>query len=236
MTKIAIVYYSMYTATLPWPMLPLDWRVEAGGACGYLSSSQTLSKKSLLKMGAPPARTTPSSHQPNLLDYDGIIFGESLTLRYDERPIEGRSQATTASTTISTISFDLAIETIYKLTFFSPLYQAFMDATLEACGERVLSLERLVEYSLDGTQGGRSRGQRFPQSPSLLITVSCSLWDTSIQRYFRSMRNHGASPYGSGTLRVQMLHAPALWKSDVAELYVISPPLPPNWQVPSTGC
>jgi NAD(P)H dehydrogenase (quinone) len=77
MTKIAIIYYSMYghIATMA---EAVKKGVEAGGASvDIFQVAETLSEEILGKMGAPPKKDHPIITPDQLVDYDGIIFGVS---------------------------------------------------------------------------------------------------------------------------------------------------------------
>lgn len=77
MTKIAIIYYSMYghVATLA---EHLKKGVEAAGAeCDIFQVAETLNDEILGKMGAPPKKDHPVMDQHKMTDYDGFLFGLS---------------------------------------------------------------------------------------------------------------------------------------------------------------
>eukprot|EP00527_Entomoneis_sp_CCMP2396_P000395 CAMPEP_0198142408 /NCGR_PEP_ID=MMETSP1443-20131203/5203_1 /TAXON_ID=186043 /ORGANISM="Entomoneis sp., Strain CCMP2396" /LENGTH=200 /DNA_ID=CAMNT_0043805405 /DNA_START=169 /DNA_END=771 /DNA_ORIENTATION=- len=75
MTKIAIIYYSMYghMATM---CESIKKGAEAGGAqCDIFQVTETLSEEILGKMGAPPKKDYPIMDVAKMTDYDGFIFG-----------------------------------------------------------------------------------------------------------------------------------------------------------------
>ena len=77
MTKIAIIYYSMYghVATMA---EALKKGVEEGGAtCDIYRVEETLSEEVLGKMGAPPKADHPVITADKMTDYDGFLFGVS---------------------------------------------------------------------------------------------------------------------------------------------------------------
>jgi multimeric flavodoxin WrbA len=77
MTKIAIIYYSMYghIATMA---ESVKKGVEAGGAtCDIYQVAETLPEEVLGKMGAPPKKDHPVITADKMSEYDGFIFGIS---------------------------------------------------------------------------------------------------------------------------------------------------------------
>jgi len=77
MTKIAIIYYSMYghIATMA---ESIKKGVEAGGAsCDIYQVAETLPEEVLGKMGAPPKKDHPVITPDMMTEYDGFIFGIS---------------------------------------------------------------------------------------------------------------------------------------------------------------
>lgn len=77
MTKIAIIYYSMYghVATMA---EAVKKGVEAGGAeCDIYQVAETLPEDVLGKMGAPPKKEHPIITADKMTDYDGFLFGLS---------------------------------------------------------------------------------------------------------------------------------------------------------------
>jgi NAD(P)H dehydrogenase (quinone) len=77
MTKIAIVYYSLYghVATLA---ESIKEGIEVGSAtCDIYQVAETLPEEVLGKMGAPPKKDYPVITADKLTDYDGIMFGIS---------------------------------------------------------------------------------------------------------------------------------------------------------------
>jgi NAD(P)H dehydrogenase (quinone) len=77
MTKIAIVYYSMYGHIVTMAEA-VKKGVEAGGASvDIFQVPETLPEEVLAKMGAPPKADHPIIKPAQLVDYDGIIFGVS---------------------------------------------------------------------------------------------------------------------------------------------------------------
>jgi hypothetical protein len=77
MTKIAIIYYSMYghVATMA---DAVKKGVEASGAtCDIFQVPETLPDEVLGKMGAPPKKDHPIITADKMTEYDGFIFGLS---------------------------------------------------------------------------------------------------------------------------------------------------------------
>lgn len=77
MTKIAIIYYSMYghVATMA---ESVKKGLEAGGAtCDIYQVAETLPEEVLGKMGAPPKKEHPIISPDKMEDYDGFIVGLS---------------------------------------------------------------------------------------------------------------------------------------------------------------
>lgn len=77
MTKIAIVYYSLYghVATMAHAVKK---GVEAAGAvCDVYQVRETLPEEVLGKMHAPPKRDDPIMEADMMTEYDGFIFGLS---------------------------------------------------------------------------------------------------------------------------------------------------------------
>ena len=108
MTKIAIVYYSMYghIATMA---EAVKKGVEAGGASvDIFQVPETLSEEILAKMGAPPKKAEhPIITPAQLVDYDGIIFGVSGRYGMVSAQLKVGSNLTTSRAT--SIVFELAI-------------------------------------------------------------------------------------------------------------------------------
>lgn len=77
MTKIAIIYYSLY-GHLAGFSESIKKGIEAGGAtCDIYQVAETLPEEVLKKMGAPPKKDHPVITAEKLLDYDGFLFGIS---------------------------------------------------------------------------------------------------------------------------------------------------------------
>ena len=77
MTKIAIVYYSLYGHVVTMAEA-VKKGIEAGGAtCDILQIPETLSEDILKAMHAPPKADYPIVTAAQLTDYDGFIFGIS---------------------------------------------------------------------------------------------------------------------------------------------------------------
>lgn len=77
MTKIAIIYYSLYghIATMA---ESVKTGLEAGGAtCDIYQVAETLPEEVLGKMGAPPKKDHPIMTADKMTEYDGFIFGIS---------------------------------------------------------------------------------------------------------------------------------------------------------------
>jgi len=77
MTKIAIIYYSLYghVATLA---ESVKAGIEAGGAtCDIFQVAETLPTEVLEKMYAPPKKDFPIITADKMTEYDGFVFGIS---------------------------------------------------------------------------------------------------------------------------------------------------------------
>ena len=77
MTKVAIVYYSMYGHVLTMAESVKKGIEEGGATCDIYQVPETLSEEVLGKMGAPPKADYPIITPDKLLEYDGIMFGIS---------------------------------------------------------------------------------------------------------------------------------------------------------------
>ena len=77
MTKIAIVYYSMYGHIATMAEEVQKGIKEGGAECDIYQVAETLPEEVLGKMGAPPKKDHPIITTDKLTDYDGIIFGIS---------------------------------------------------------------------------------------------------------------------------------------------------------------
>jgi NAD(P)H dehydrogenase (quinone) len=94
MTKIAIIYYSLYghIATMA---EAVKKGVEASGAtCDIYQVSETLPEEILTKMSAPPKKDHPIITADQMLDYDGFIFG--LSGRFGTFPAQIKVRSTSA--------------------------------------------------------------------------------------------------------------------------------------------
>lgn len=77
MTKIAIIYYSLYGHVAKLAE-HIKKGVEAGGAtCDIYRVAETLPDEVLGKMGAPPKADHPVITADKMTDYDGFLFGIS---------------------------------------------------------------------------------------------------------------------------------------------------------------
>jgi NAD(P)H dehydrogenase (quinone) len=89
MTKVAIVYYSLYGHVRSLA-LGIKEGLEAGGATVHLLQvPETLPEEVLKKMGAPPKTDDPIATASALAEYDGIIFG--ISARYGREGAQIRS-------------------------------------------------------------------------------------------------------------------------------------------------
>ena len=94
MTKIAIIYYSLYghVATMA---EAVKKGVEAGGAtCDIYRVDETLSDEILEKMGAPPKADHPVMTADKMTDYDGFLFG--ISGRYGAMPAQMKVRKTSS--------------------------------------------------------------------------------------------------------------------------------------------
>ena len=86
MTKIAIIYYSLYghVATMA---EAVKKGIEAGGAtCDIYQVPETLSEEVLTAMHAPPKKDHPIITAAQMTDYDGFVFG--ISGRYGTVPAQ----------------------------------------------------------------------------------------------------------------------------------------------------
>ena len=86
MTKIAIVYYSMYGHVATIAESVKKGIEEAGATCDIYQVQETLSDEILGKMGAPPKKDHPVITPDKLTEYDGIMFG--ISGRYGAYPAQ----------------------------------------------------------------------------------------------------------------------------------------------------
>ncbi len=93
MTKIAIIYYSLYghVSTMA---EAVKKGVEAGGAtCDIFQVAETLSEDILKAMGAPPKADYPVITAAQMTEYDGFIFG--ISGRYGAMPAQMKVRSDT---------------------------------------------------------------------------------------------------------------------------------------------
>ncbi|CAJ1957620.1 unnamed protein product [Cylindrotheca closterium] len=77
MTKIAIIYYSMYGHVAGFAE-SVKKGIEASGAtCDIYQVAETLPEEVLGKMGAPPKKDHPVMTPEKMSEYDGFMFGIS---------------------------------------------------------------------------------------------------------------------------------------------------------------
>lgn len=86
MTKIAIVYYSMYGHVRGLAQGVKKGIEAAGSEAQLFQVSETLPEEVLSKMGAPPKSDDPIATAAKLAEYDGVIFGASA--RYGGLPAQ----------------------------------------------------------------------------------------------------------------------------------------------------
>mmetsp|Transcript_6473 Transcript_6473/g.11900 ORF Transcript_6473/g.11900 Transcript_6473/m.11900 type:complete len:200 (+) Transcript_6473:89-688(+) len=77
MTKIAIVYYSLYGHVAELSKYVQKGIEAAGATCDVYQVAETLPDEVLSKMGAPPKKDHPIMTASKLAEYDGIMFGIS---------------------------------------------------------------------------------------------------------------------------------------------------------------
>lgn len=77
MTKIAIVYYSMYGHIATMAEAVAKGVAAAGATCDIYQIAETLPAEVLEKMGAPPKKEHPIMTADKMADYDGFLFGLS---------------------------------------------------------------------------------------------------------------------------------------------------------------
>ena len=77
MTKIAIIYYSMYGHIATMAESIQKGLVEGGAECDIYQVAETLPDEVLGKMGAPPKKDHPIITPDKLTEYDGFMFGIS---------------------------------------------------------------------------------------------------------------------------------------------------------------
>ena len=77
MTKIAIIYYSLYGHIAGFAE-SVKKGIEASGAtCDIYQVAETLPEEVLGKMGAPPKKDHPIMTADKMSEYDGFMFGIS---------------------------------------------------------------------------------------------------------------------------------------------------------------
>ena len=77
MTKIAIIYYSLYGHIATMAESVKQGIVEGGAECDIYQVPETLPEEVLGKMGAPPKKDHPIITTDKLTEYDGFVFGVS---------------------------------------------------------------------------------------------------------------------------------------------------------------
>jgi len=77
MTKIAIIYYSLYGHIAGFAESIKKGIEEAGATCDIYQVAETLPAEVLEKMGGPPKKDHPVITAEDLPNYDGFMFGIS---------------------------------------------------------------------------------------------------------------------------------------------------------------
>jgi NAD(P)H dehydrogenase (quinone) len=77
MTKIAIVYYSLYGHVATMAESIKEGIESTGATADIFQVAETLPEEVLTKMSAPPKKDYPVITANQLVDYDGIMFGVS---------------------------------------------------------------------------------------------------------------------------------------------------------------
>jgi hypothetical protein len=77
MTKIAIIYYSLYGHIAGFAESIKKGVEEGGATCDIYQVEETLSDEILGKMGAPPKKDYPVMTADMMTEYDGFLFGIS---------------------------------------------------------------------------------------------------------------------------------------------------------------
>jgi NAD(P)H dehydrogenase (quinone) len=77
MTKIAIIYYSLYGHIAGFAESIKKGVEEGGATCDIYQVAETLSDEILGKMGAPPKKDYPMMTAEKMTEYDGFLFGIS---------------------------------------------------------------------------------------------------------------------------------------------------------------
>lgn len=77
MTKIAIIYYSLYGHVAKMSGAIKKGIEAAGATCDVYQVAETLPDDVLAKMGAPPKDDVPIITPDKMLEYDGFMFGIS---------------------------------------------------------------------------------------------------------------------------------------------------------------
>lgn len=89
MTKIAIIYYSMYGHIVTLAKALQEGVEAAGGTADIYQVPETLPKDVLDKMGAPPKLSYPIITPDKMKEYDGFLFG--ISGRYGTYPAQLKS-------------------------------------------------------------------------------------------------------------------------------------------------
>lgn len=77
MTKIAIVYYSLYGHIAILAESVKEGIEATGATCDLYQIAETLPDEVLGKMGAPPKKDHPVITPDKMAEYDGVLFGLS---------------------------------------------------------------------------------------------------------------------------------------------------------------
>src|SRR5210317_706842 len=127
MTKIAIIYYSLYGHIAGFAE-SIKKGIEASGAtCDIYQVAETLPEEVLGKMGAPPKKDHPIMTADKMSEYDGFMFG--ISGRFGSVPAQMKVSPQSPQQPKASFSVKLDIKTHIIRLFFFQTTQAFMDST-----------------------------------------------------------------------------------------------------------
>jgi NAD(P)H dehydrogenase (quinone) len=210
MTRIAIVYYSLYghIATLA---ESIQKGIEAGGAtCDVYQVAETLPEEVLAKMGAPPKRDHPIMTADKLPEYDGIIFG--LSGRFGTMPAQIKVSPITITSdnrvnvcecehlTVFVYGYILTTIPCSLLQFIIAL-QALFDSCGQLWAKGSLVGKTAATFCSTASMGG---GQETVSLSVIPFFVHHGMVYVPMGYTHPKMTSldeiHGGSPYGAGTL------------------------------------
>lgn len=209
MTKIAIVYYSLYghVATMA---ESIKKGIEAGGAeCDIFQVAETLPTEVLEKMSAPPKKEHPVIENPTkLTEYDGIMFG--ISGRYGSYSAQVKvRECGCAELWLYGVVFDCFLLILMDCSssphthmhsfFLDNKTQAFMDSTGSLWSKGALTGKAGGVFQSTATQGGGQETIGLTIVPFFVHhgMVFVPLGYTE-PKMFSFDEPHGSTPYGAG--------------------------------------